>query len=88
MATQKLSNKPDKRLLQLHADQNVRMMDQLMDRIRMDIHTISQTSKNLDEFQEKIAFYTTVNCFTSEKYNEQTREVVRAINQVFKVNSK
>jgi isopropylmalate/homocitrate/citramalate synthase len=88
MASQKVSGNPDKRLLQLHAEQNVRLMDQLMDSIRMDIQAVANNSKNLDEFQTRITFYTTVNCFTSEKYREQTQEVVDSINQVFKVNSK
>lgn len=88
MVTQKVSDNPDKRLLQLHATRNIQMMDMLMKQIRMDIHNIAVKSKSMEEFQKNITFYTEINCFTSEKYREQTQEVVAAINQVFKVNSK
>lgn len=88
MVSQKVSVNPDKRLLQLHAIRNVQLMDQLMKRIKLDIHEILIKSKTMDEFQKNIAFYTEVNCFKSEKYREQTQEVISAINQVFKVKSK
>lgn len=83
-----VSDNPDKRLLQIQAARNIKLMNQLMKQIQNDIHQTAENSENIEQFKENIAFYTNINCFTSNKYREQTQKVVQSINQVLKTNSK
>ncbi len=74
----------ERRLHQLNADRNVKMMDRLMQRIRNDIANIAEQSKNIGEFEKKISYYTMVNCFTSDRYGDETWKLVKAINEPIK----
>lgn len=74
----------ERRLHQLNADRNVKMMDRLMQRIRNDIANIAEQSKNMKDFEKKISYYTMVNCFTSDRYGDETWKLVKTINEPIK----
>lgn len=74
----------ERRLHQLNADRNVKMMDRLMQRIRNDIASIAKQSKNMKDFEKKISYYTMVNCFTSDRYGDETWKLVKTINEPIK----
>lgn len=74
----------ERRLHQLHADRNVKMMDRLMQRIKNDIANIAEQSKDIKEFEKKISYYIMVNCFTSDKYGDETWKLVKTINEPIK----
>lgn len=74
------------RISEIQYKRSSKVIESLMQTIRKDIESIARNSKDMDDFKKKISFYTTINVFKSDKYIEQTNEVVNTITQALITN--